>query len=161
MEKEEIKGRLVESHEDFMEAIEGLTEEQMQEPGVSDSWSVKDIMFHISNWEAELVKLLWQAKQGQKPTTVHFSNKSVDELNQAWYEEAKNRPLDRVMADFQAVRRQTIRRVDSFSEKDLNDPKRYPWLDDHPLWTWIAQDSFDHEAEHIEDIENWRERLEI
>jgi hypothetical protein len=70
----------------------------------------------------------------------------------------RDRSLERIMADFQSVRNQTIRRVEVFSDRDLNEAKRYDWLDGGPLWEWIARDSFQHEAEHLEQITAWRDR---
>ena len=157
MKKDEILSELEDKREQFLDTIDGLSDQALQEPGVVGDWSVKDVMSHISAWEAELVKLLWQAKQGQKPTSVHFSDKSVDELNALWYQETHSRPLDRVLADFSAVRRQTNRRVEAFSESELNDDKRFPWLRGHPLWKWVASDSFEHEEEHAAQIREWRD----
>jgi hypothetical protein len=116
-------------------------------------------MAHISAWEAELIKLLWQVKQSIRPTSAHFSATEVDDLNASWHEETRSRPLDRVMADFESVRKQTIRRVEAFNDEDLNSPKRFPWLGEQPLWEWIANDSFEHEEEHKAQIEEWRSKL--
>lgn len=158
MKKQDLLKELEEGREHFLDAIDGLSDEEMEQPGVMDDWSVKDLLAHLTMWEAELIKLLWQAKQGQRPSSVHFSHISVDELNKRWKNEMQDRSLERVMADFQSVRNQTIRRVEAFSDKDLNDSKRYAWLDGEPLWEWIAGDSFQHEAEHIEQITAWRDR---
>jgi hypothetical protein len=152
MTKDEILDALENERENLLEAIDGMTPEEMEQPGPGDEWSVKDILIHLSAWEAELVKLLWQAKQGQRPSTVHFSNIDVDTLNREWYLAYKDRPLERVLPDFEAVRKQTIRRVESFSDKDLNDEQRFPWLEGTPLWEWIANDSYGHEAEHAAQI---------
>ena len=158
MKKQDLLRELEEEREHFLDVIDGLSDEDMEQPGVMDGWSVKDLLAHLTMWEAELIKLLWQAKQGQKPSSIHFSHISVDELNERWKNEMQDRDLERVMADFQSVRNQTIRRVDAFSDKDLNDAKRYGWLDGKPLWEWIAGDSFQHEAEHLEQITAWRDR---
>jgi hypothetical protein len=158
MTKDEILDALEDEREKFLDAIQGLSDEAFQEPGVVGEWSIKDVLSHLSAWEAELVKLLWQAKQGINPASAHFSGKSVDELNAAWYVEFQNRPLEPVQADFQAVRRQTERRVEAFSDTDLNDPGRYSWLKGHPLWEWVASDSFEHEAEHAAQIRTWRDQ---
>jgi hypothetical protein len=80
----------------------------------------------------------------------------VDELNARWYRESRPRPLERILEDFHGVRTQTVRRVEEFSDEDLTDPKRYPWLNDSPLWVWIAGDSFEHETEHEAQIRAWR-----
>jgi hypothetical protein len=158
MNKDAILKALEVGREDFLDAIEGLTEETLQQSGVVGEWSIKDILIHLTRWEAELVKLLWQAKQGKSPSTAHFSTIEVDELNERWYQESRTRSLELALADFHGVRNQTIRRVEDFSDKDLTDPKSYPWLKEQPLWQWIAGDSFEHEAEHADQIRAWKQK---
>jgi hypothetical protein len=157
MTQDEILDALEDQRENFLEAIDGLSDEQLVQPGVVGDWSVKDIMFHLTLWESELVKLLWQAAQGAQPTTVHFSQTPVDEVNAAWNAQFPSRTLEQVIDDFAGVRKQTGRRLAAFKDQDLNDPRRYPWLKDHPLWVWIAEDSFKHEAEHTDQIRQWRQ----
>jgi hypothetical protein len=160
MNKDEILDRLEDEREKFMEAIEGLPAEALHEPGVVGDWSVKDVIAHLSMWEAELVRLLWQAAHGEKPTTLHFEDIDVDTLNKAWQEQVETRSLEQILEDFRSVREQTERRVSAFSDQDLEDAKRYPWLGGAPLWQWIENDSFGHEAEHIEQIRAWRHKTE-
>jgi hypothetical protein len=157
MTKDEIFDALEDERENFLDAIDGLSDEELQQPGVVGEWSIKDIMIHLNSWEAEMVKLLWQAKQGQPPSNPDWTEEQVDQLNQEWFEAYHARPLDRVMADFIAVRKQTSRRVEAFTDKDLNDPQRFSWLKGRPLWVWVAQDSFEHEAEHTAQIRAWRD----
>jgi hypothetical protein len=157
MTRDEILDALEDSREKFLDAIEGLPDEAIEEPGVVGDWSVKDILSHLIAWEGEIVKLMWQARNGEKPTTLHFAHVDMDRANADFYTATKDRPLERVLADFAAVRKQTERRVEAFSDKDLNDPQRYPWLGETPLWQWIAGDSFEHEAEHAAEILAWRQ----
>ena len=159
MSKSEIVTNLSQSRENFLELIEDIPEGQLEVPGVIDSWSVKDVLVHLTLWEAELVKLLWQLEQGSKPTTAHFGPESVDEINKRWFEANQKRALQLVLQDFGGVRRQTIRRVEALPEKILNDPQAFPWLEDEPLWKWIAEDSYGHEAEHEAQIRAWNEKL--
>jgi hypothetical protein len=158
MIKNDILIQLTESREKILAAIENLSEEEMIQPGMGSGWSIKDLLVHLTRWEAELVKLLWQAGQGIRPTTMHFSQLEVDEINQRWYAESRSRPLDLVLKDFHGVRTQTIRRVKDLTEQALTDPQHYPWLDGQPLWEWIAGDSYEHEAEHIADMLSWRKK---
>ncbi len=158
MNKDEILDALEDERENFLEAVDGLSDEALLTPGVVGEWSVKDLLYHITMWEAELVKLLWQASQDLPPSAVFFEDRSVDEVNAGWAAEGKVRDLDRAWDDFQAVRKQTIRRLGAFKDKDLNDPARYPWLKDHPLWEWIAENSYGHEKEHTAQIKDWRQK---
>lgn len=156
MTQDEILDALEDERENLLDAIDGLSDEQLTEPGVAEDWSIKDILHHLAMWEAEMVKLLWQAAQGEQPTTIHFRNQDIDTINAGWHAAGKDRPLDLVMGDFSGARKQTARRLDVFRDADLNDPQRYPWLRGAPLWSWIAEDSFKHEAEHTEQIKAWR-----
>jgi hypothetical protein len=158
MTVEEVLEALENSREKFLEAIEGLSDEEMEAPGVVDDSSVKDLMSHQISWEAELVKLLWQARQGQKPTTAHFGKQTDAELEAHWLAETRGRSLERIMADYKAVRRQTARRVEEFTDRELNDLQRFPWLNQKPLWQWIATDSYEHEEEQIAEILAWRQK---
>jgi hypothetical protein len=156
MTQDEILDALEDERENFLEAIDGLNDEALLLPGVVGDWSIKDILHHLTMWEAELVKLLWEVSQGLRPSFLNFTEKIVDEMNAAWAIEGQARDYDQIWDDFQAVRKQTVRRLSAFSDTDLNDPGRYSWLKDHPLWDWIAENSFGHEKEHTAQIKEWR-----
>lgn len=156
MNQQDLIEGLEKGRQEFLTSIEGLTDEQMTEAGVAGAWSVKDILAHMSRWEAELISLLFQAQQGRQPVTAQFSAEPVDELNARWYKDTKDRPLDRVLNDFRAVRQQTIKRIQAFSDKDLTDLKRFSWLGGKPLAEWITSDTVEHEAEHAVRIREWR-----
>jgi hypothetical protein len=161
MNKAEILKALEDTREQFLDAIENLPEGALEEPGVVDEWSIKQVMDHISRWEAEVVKLLWQANQGERPSNLLTVQVDVDQINAQWAAEAQKRPLQRVLDDFHGTRTQTIRRVEDFSDRDLTDPKRYPWAKGQPLSEWIAGDSFEHEAEHTDQVLAWRKKKGI
>ncbi len=158
MNKDELLDALEDGREQLIEAIDDLSDEALTEPGVVGDWSVKDILAHLNAWEAELIKLLWQARQGQKPTVAQVEDSEIDARNQAYYEQSRQRPLERVLADFEGIRHQTIRRVEAFSNKELTDPARFAWLKGRALWERIAEDSYAHDAEHATDILAWRKK---
>jgi hypothetical protein len=158
MKKQEILNNLETSREKFLDAVDPLNSSDFMISGVVGEWSIKDILAHLSRWEAELIKMLWQIRHGMRPTSIHFEkNFAVDQINIQWFTEAKHRPLDRVMEDFHAVRIQTVLNVEQFTERDLTDPLRYRWLKKVPLSRYIAHDSFEHEQEHLEEIKSWIE----
>jgi hypothetical protein len=156
MNKVTILEELTNSHRKMLEAIDGLSEEAMLQPGVCETWSVKDILNHLSHWEAELVTLLWQVAQGKRPSSTSHSNEEIESLNQRWYQEGFERSLEMVMADFRGVRKQTIRRVEALTEDDLTQTDRFPWLKGTSLAEKIAVYSFEHDMEHIDSIKKWR-----
>jgi hypothetical protein len=157
MNKGELLTHLEESRELFLSCIEDLSDSDLIEPGVIGDWSIKDILVHLSRWESELIKLLWQIATHQHPTSLHFDPKlNVETVNLEWFLEGQSRPLERVLEDFHAVRNQTILRAEKFSENELFDPQQFSWFKGRPLVTYIENDSFGHEEEHIVDIEKWK-----
>lgn len=159
MEKTELLEALEDGHQELLEMLQDLPDEMLLKPGVIGEWSIKDILAHLTYWEGQLVTLLFQAQRGAaKPSTVHFSKISIEDLNQRWYLSGKDRALEMVWQDWQGVRKQTIRRVTDLNEQDLNDIHRYTWLEGVPLFQWIANDTIEHEDEHADQIREWIDR---
>lgn len=160
MNKAKLLQVLEDSRETLLSYIEQLEDEQMLAPKTVGGWSVKDLLVHLTLWEAHLITLLFQARQGQKPNTIHFSNLSDDEINARWQAENKDRDLELVLDDFYGVRPQTIRRVKEFSERDLFEAGRYSWANERALWEWIAGSSYEHEQEHLPDLQHYIAQLQ-
>jgi uncharacterized protein (TIGR03083 family) len=159
--KSEIHRSLKDSRKQLLNAIDGLSEEEMQMPALAGGWSVKDVLIHLTMWEAELVKLLWQTSLRVKPRTAHFYRESIDEINAKWFEDNQARSLDRVMEDFHGVRKQTLRRLENFTDDEINDPARLPWLNGLSLGEKIARSTYKHESEHAQQIRTWRQELGV
>jgi len=153
MNKSQILDALEEGRESFIEKFADFEDLAMLTQDPATGWTLKDILSHLTRWEAELIKLLWQLKEGQAPNTAHFSSSSIDEINAHWRSADQSRPLERILQDYHGIRNQTIRRVEDFSDRELEDPGRYPWLKGKALWEWVAGDSFEHESEHTGQVQ--------
>jgi len=58
MNKTQVIARLEKTWNEFNEAFAGLSDEEMLKPGVTEGWSVKDIISHVSWWEEETLNHL-------------------------------------------------------------------------------------------------------
>jgi uncharacterized protein (TIGR03083 family) len=139
----------------FEAAFAGLTSEQLTTPGVMGEWSVKDILGHVAMWESRLVTILYSVEHGVAPKMLH-GQAEVDKVNAESYTEQRERPLDRVLADFHAVHVQLLKRLDTLKKRDLSDSRRFEWMEGEPLEKLVAGDTFEHYAEHRSAIEAWR-----
>lgn len=156
MTQDQLLQQLEESRENFLELLEDLPDEAMLTPGVCGTWSIRDVLYHLARWEAELITLLWQAQQGGTPSTVHFGKLTDAQINTQWQKESVGRSLARILEDFHSVRAQTLRRLEALRERDLTDPQRYAWLQGKPLFRWVLENSAEHEIEHGEQIRAWK-----
>lgn len=154
--KEELILKLEASREAFSAALEGLPDEAYLETGILEDWTLKDILAHLTMWEAQVITLLFRAYTKPKPNTVHFGKETTDELNARWFAQNRDRDLELVLDDFEGVRNQTIRRLEDFPGKDLFNLQAFDWLEGQALWKWIAEETYEHEEDHRGQITAWR-----
>ena len=91
MNKEEIFEQLDQTRERLLVALEPLPDEAFLQPGVMDSWTMADILAHLTAWESELVTSLQRIKQGKKPARMLAALADVDGYNTLRLEENKGR----------------------------------------------------------------------
>jgi len=147
---ETIQDALLESRERFLIAIEVLPDEELVKAGVIGQASVADLMAAMTTAEAELVTGLMQIDQGKKPA------KLLDTLKRPFsIPPAVDRDLDPIFDDFLRVRRQLETWVEEFSNKALNDSKKYGWLNGKTLGLIIARLSYENENKYVPFVERF------
>lgn len=112
-------------------------------------WSLLDKVAHLAAWDAEAVLALARVKQGGKPRYLNISPVETENLNAQWLVENRGRPVERVLGDFQGVWRQLVRQVRGFAPADLEDTKRFPWLQGKSLVDFVDEWVLQHEREHL------------
>jgi hypothetical protein len=158
MTKDELIQKIESEWANLQSALDGLTEEQMHQPGVVGDWTIKDILAHITAWQTRLITTLFKAERGVTPEATEPS-KTVDQMNEKFYRELKDRPFDQVWDDLDSSYHQLLGRLEGWKEKDLFDPKRFKWMQGSPFVEYIAGDSYEHYAEHAAQIGEWRRTM--
>src|SRR5438270_12250720 len=67
MEKQQLLKQLEKAWTAIKESYAGLSDSQLTEPGAMGTWSVKDILAHVSTWEEEALKYLPLILTGGRP----------------------------------------------------------------------------------------------
>jgi hypothetical protein len=144
-------------------AVAGLTDAQLQEPGAADEWSVKDVLSHLTAWEAEVITIWAKFKRGQKLPKTLYTDAEIEAQNARWYAQNKTRPLDRVQADFQGVHKQLLRQVEAMTEREVNGPRPGGTSPGGTspggkatVAEWIRDWVVEHEEEHADHLAEWR-----
>ena len=156
--KNELLDTLSASRADLLDALSGLTPTQMLQPGVTEIWSVKDILAHLVAWEAEVVTALNQAQQSRRMPSI-IAIEDIDEWNEEQYHTNIDRPLQAILSDFEGVHKMLCHMVEDFDERVLTDNRRYPWMEGEPLWLLIEETVILHEQEHASEVRAWRESV--
>src|SRR5260370_20474087 len=66
-DKQRLLGRLDKAWAALKESYAGLSEARLTEPGVPGDWSVKDVLAHVTTWEAEALRHLPLILAGGRP----------------------------------------------------------------------------------------------
>jgi hypothetical protein len=156
MTKQEVLDAMQNSRSELLKAIDGLTPAAMQETGVVGYWSLRDALAHLNRWEAELVRLLFQLKQGQIPDFPTLTERDFDKINDRFYKESLGRSIDLILEDLHSIRKQTIRRLGDYTDQEITEPDYYPAIKGNALLPYIAGNTFEHEVEHTAQILEWR-----
>jgi hypothetical protein len=155
MNKQELISRIEAERARLEEVIGTLSPDQMMASGAIGQWSVKDTLAHLGMWTARCVTLVYYAEQDQKSPDVDAMFDNDEALNAEDHESQKDRPLERVLADFRGTHRQLLRRLSGWKEAQLFDKSRYPWLRGMSVAEFLVGEVVDHDAEHQQQIKMW------
>jgi hypothetical protein len=137
--------------------IAGWSAEQKIAPVLEGGWSAKDTLAHIRAWEQEMIAWFEALQHGERPDRPPFglSNEAVDQMNEAFYRENQARPLAQVQAESRRSHEQVLQTVQSATDVDLFDAKRFQWLEGNAFWPIVAANTCWHYQEHREALESW------
>ncbi len=159
MTRQELIDRITRAYERLRELIAGVEPGRLTAEPVFNGWTVKDVLAHLAAWQSITVTNLFRLERGQPLLYANLDPKKVDELNARFYQELKDWPLEKVLADLEGSYRQLVNRIRLLSEEEVNDPRHFKQLRGRPLWQLIAENTSEHYAEHLPALEAWRQRL--
>jgi hypothetical protein len=134
----------------FKNSFDGLTEAQMEEPGVAGGWSVRDIIAHVTAWEGEALKYLPYILRAERLPRYSDMYGGIDAFNNQVVAEKRALPLVDVLTGFEETHRRLLKYVQSIPEEHITTETRFRRR--------LRFDTYRHYAEHTEMIQNWRGR---
>jgi hypothetical protein len=138
-----------------------IGEERMTQPGVAGEWSFKELVSHLTGWRRRTVGRFQAALSREGPPAPPWPAELTtdDEIN-AWFIAAdRERSVADVLADDHVVFERLYDTLAAFTEDELHDPTRFPWLaedggDGLPPLRGVVY--FDHyHEEHEPDVRAW------
>lgn len=123
----------------FMDILERLGPDQLTAPGLTEDWTVKDLMAHMACWMAQAAHVLERIRLG----TWEKTPIDVDAMNRAFYEACKDLDLVAVKSGLQSSR---VRMLQEWYEL----PQITPDADE-----WFRESGPEHIGEHLPDLERF------
>jgi len=152
MEKATLLNTLIETRAAWEALLARIDEEQMQRPGATGKWSVKDIIAHVAWCESEIVPVL----RTHVLAGSDFWNLSDDESNEITYQQNKDRPLHDIVNEERQAYMALLEVVQQLRDEDLNDPRCFKNMPQEWIpWQLIAGNSFKHYEDHMPALRDW------
>jgi len=150
MTKKQLLDKLEKAWADLKASYAGLSEAQMTEPGVTGTWSVKDILAHVTTWEEEALKMLPLLREGVTPPRYADAYGGLNAFNALMSERKRGLSLSEVLAQLDDTHRRLIEYVHSVPDDLLTTETRFRRR--------LRLDTYSHYPEHARAIREWRAR---
>src|ERR1700682_4906256 len=108
MNRDELTAALRAARARLDAVLGNMSEPDLLAPGLDGQWSTKDVIAHVTAWDVDLLTNLGKVKRGQKPGKTAWMAASIQARNDLWHAELKDRPLERVLADYHGVHQQLL-----------------------------------------------------
>ncbi len=95
MDRTQLLQRFDEAWRGLLASYADLSESEMIEPGVSGSWSVKDVIAHVTSWEDEALTHLPVILAGGRPPRYSVTYGGIDAFNAKTMERVRRSALVR------------------------------------------------------------------
>ena len=134
----------------FHASYSGLDDEQVLIPGVCGGWSVRDLIAHVTWWDAEALDHLPQVLAGERPPKYSDTYGGIDAFNALMTKRNAGLSLEEVRERAQSTHARLVAFVAAVDPALLTPKSRFR----HRL----KLDTFGHYPIHTAQIIAWRER---
>lgn len=132
----------------FTQSYAGLSEAELLEPGVTEAWSVKDIIAHVTTWEEEALKHVPVMLRGGRPPRYSVTYGGIDAFNARMTAQKSALTLSEVLAQQETVHRRLIALIEGLPADQLGAKAR--------VRRRLRLDTYGHYPIHASAIRRWR-----
>jgi DinB family protein len=142
--------RLDRAWQALQDSYAGLPEAEVLEPGVTGTWSVKDIIAHVSWWEEEALAHLPLILAGGRPPRYSVTHGGIDAFNAKMTKQRQDLSLAEVLKRRDDIHGRLIALIESVPEIQITGETRFRRR--------LRLDTYGHYPKHARAIRAWRER---
>ncbi len=105
--QDQLLKRLDVRWQEFRAAFAGLSDEAVLTPGVTGTWSARDLISHVATWDEEALKALPMVLE-DKPLPRYASIGEIDSFNAREQWRKRGMTLDEVVRDMETTHRRLL-----------------------------------------------------
>lgn len=124
-----------------------------------DGWAVTDHLAHVAAWEHSLLALV-ESRDRLSAMGIHKPSEGTEAINQALWKMHQGETPEQALGYFRATHAQLMAALGKLSDADLQKPYSHYQPSDpeekRPVIGWVADNTYEHYAEHIGWIKAFR-----
>jgi hypothetical protein len=148
MTRSQLLKRVDEAWKALQASYAGLSDSEMMEPGVTGTWSIKDIIAHVTTWEQESLTHLPRTLAGEQPPRYSVTYGGIDAFNRQTTEQKRHLSLSEVLRQRDDTHRRLIVFLQEVPEDQFTRETRFRRR--------LRLDTYGHYPKHAEAIRAWR-----
>jgi hypothetical protein len=137
--KQAVTAAIDDSWKELRRVIGSLSAADMEAPGVTADWTPKDVLGHITTWEAELLAVVASGQQKNYPDLDGFNQQAVKSKRKLVARDA----LAQLEETHRALRDSLAAAPAAYFEQS------------HPVRRSIDEDTVAHYDEHVRSLREW------
>lgn len=149
MTRVELLKRVEARWQALLASYAGLSDAELTAPGVTGTWSVKDIIAHVSVWEEEALTHLPVVLAGRRPPRYSATHGGINAFNALMTRRDRDLPLREVLRRRDETHRRLLDFIEQVAEAECGDTR---------FRRRLRLDTYGHYAVHTKAIRAWRER---
>jgi hypothetical protein len=154
--KADVERELLEAWEALGSAVDSFSDMELEQPGVVESWSIKDLLGHIAYWAQQAAENLQLIAAGRADEVRRPSDeKAMDEWNEREWRVRRERPLSDVREEWLDSFQGAMQALAALPPERLEER-----LKGYTALKLFAEDTYEHYKEHLAHLTAWRRELE-
>ncbi len=157
--KQELLSRARAIFDRWEKLLAAKSEEEITARGLAGSWSIKDLIAHLTAWQQISIARLEAAVLDRVPTfpgwlagsDPFFAEDHADEFNARIYDLTHDQPWPAVHRAWEDSYRRFLDLAEAIPEGPMLDAGRYAWLKGCAL-SAVLEGSCEHHQEHLDDV---------
>jgi len=117
--------------------------------GTAEHWSARDMLAHVSEWDRHLVARCTDPR-AQAAAAATYDGE-INQVNASIFEAYRGKTLDEIRHIFVQSHHDAIRFIESLSDEELADTRRYEWMEGKPAWRSFLGTFYIHAFGHYEE----------
>ena len=153
------------SFAEVMAVVDAIPRESLTEVGVTDEWSVRDMLAHESGYERWVAAAIFGDVEDRTPTKQEYYGRDEaptqaedenDDTVNAWVvAHARTLPVDDVLAEFRWAHARLVEAAEACEEADFEDPSRLPFTKGKTLLAILPGQCWGHHRQHLPQIQEF------